>query len=151
MSNRKTFPKWVPSARNWKETNTISFKQRFWGGKSFVDEGCEAGAAWAEQGLDGLGGKTVKLQRVEKPYLLKHTVWNGIFPSQIKMLKHNKYTVHLTSSQAPNCYPITFLPSTQSLFLLNSNPVSGFCASIKVRMCVHAWACVCDSVGTKKL
>lgn len=73
-------------------------------------------------------------------------------PSQIKMLKHNKYTVHLTSSQAPNCNPITFLPSTQSLFLLNSHPVSGFCASIKVRMWVHASECVyVSTLGQKKL
>lgn len=40
---------------------------------------CGARATWAEQGLGGLGGKAVKLQEVEKPYLLKHTVWNGIF------------------------------------------------------------------------
>lgn len=33
-----------------------------------------AGATWAEWGLGGLGGKTVKLQGVEKPYLLKQTV-----------------------------------------------------------------------------
>lgn len=35
---------------------------------------CGAEVTWAEWGLGGLGGKTVKLQRVEKPYLLKHTV-----------------------------------------------------------------------------
>lgn len=33
-----------------------------------------AGATWADWGLGGLGGKTVKLQGVEKPYLLKQTV-----------------------------------------------------------------------------
>lgn len=33
-----------------------------------------AGATWAEWGLGGLGGKTVKLQGVEKPYLLKQPV-----------------------------------------------------------------------------
>lgn len=35
---------------------------------------CGAGATWAQWGLGGLGGKTVKLQGVEKPYLLKHMV-----------------------------------------------------------------------------
>lgn len=35
---------------------------------------CGAGATWAESGLGGLGRKSVKLQGVEKPYLLKHTV-----------------------------------------------------------------------------
>lgn len=45
-SNRKTFPKWVPSARNWNETKTISFKRRFGRAKSFADE---------EQSLSSMG------------------------------------------------------------------------------------------------
>lgn len=87
-----------------------------------------------EQGLDGFGVKTVKLQGGKALFIKAYSVKWHFPPFQIKMLKHNKYTVHLTSSQDPKCNPITFLPSTQSLFLLNSNRVSGFCASIKVRV-----------------
>lgn len=137
-SNRKTFPKWVPSARNWNETKTISFKRRFGGAKSFADEEqslssmgrAGIGWAWRQNCEIAEGGKALFI----KAYSVK---WH-FPPFQIKMLKHNKYTVHLTSSQDPKCNPITFLPSAQSLFLFNSTRVSGFCASIKVRV----WVCV---------
>lgn len=106
---------------------------------------CGSRATWAEQGLGGLGGKAVKLQWVEKPYLLKHTVWNGIFPTplpQIKMLKHNKCTVHLTSSQAPSATQSPLCP-TESLFLLSSKLRFLFAACICELVHLCARACVC--------
>lgn len=184
MSRRKTFPKWVPRARNWKGINAVWIKpQNTWDQfqiflgekKSYADEDCArfffrnlllmkavqegkkkkifpgAGATWAEWGLGGLGGKTVKLQGVEKPYLLKQPVWNGIFFSQIKMLKHNKCTVHLTSSHAPHATQSPPCPAQSYYFYWAA---TGFCVlcssrSASKRLCVCV--CVHESTGTKKL
>lgn len=101
------------------------------------------------KGLGVLGGKTVKLQRVEKPYLLKQTLWNGIFPPpQIKMLKHNKCTVHLTSSML--CMQPNHLLAQNRL--LSSNWFLGVALQQK-RGCAFERVCVClpQSTGTKTL
>lgn len=93
--------------------------------------------AWAKWGLGGLGGKTVKLQGVEKPYLLKQTVWNGIFSPQIKMLKHNKCTVHLTSSHATQSPPC---PAQGYYFYWAATGFRVLCFGRSAR--VHMYVCV---------
>lgn len=81
MSSRKTFPKWVPKARNWKGTNgkqikpEVLQKKHIFRGKKIVlmkdvEEDkkkiyVELERHGLQQGLGGLGGKTVKLQGVE--------------------------------------------------------------------------------------
>lgn len=82
------------------------------------------GWAWRQKCEIAGGGKALFI----KAYSVK---W--YFSPQIKMLKHNKYTVHLTSSQAPHATQSPPSPA-QSLFLLSSSLVSVLCASTKVHV-----------------
>lgn len=106
--------------------------------------------AWAKWGLGGLGGKTVKLQGVEKPYLLKQTVWNGIFsPLKLKCLSIiNALYIWLLPMQ-PNHLPAQH----KAIISTEQQLVSVSCVSAEAHVCICMCACECvhESTGTKKL
>lgn len=66
------------------------------------------GWAWRQNCEIAGGGKALFI----KAYSVK---WH-FFPPQIKMLKHNKCTVHLTSSQAPHATQSPSCPAQNHYF-----------------------------------
>lgn len=100
------------------------------------------GRAWRQSCEIAGGGKALFI----KAYSVK---WHFFPPlPQIKMLKHNKCTVHLTSSQAPSATQSPLCP-TESLFLLSSK--LGCClARVCVKLCTCACVCVCVCARTHK-